>query len=400
MPRERSIIFFTCAAHALTHLYIQMFQAIIDPMRESFGIERDELTFYATLSAVLFGVGALPAGWLGDRYGEKRLLVAFFFLTAIGAVVLGLAGGLVSLAVGMVLIGLGTSIFHPVGNALISKGMRHPGKAMGMNGLWGSLGTAFCPVWAAAVTHLTGNWRWSYLALAAPMALFGLWLAKARIETLPEAEQETAIRAAAAGGGPTRPMRIAIVSLLLLAMTCGGLYFHLITTMLPTHLGQRATLAGVAVLQSSLLAGGTLSGIVYLIGGAGQLLSGHLVHTREGRGLYVLALLVATPLVLSLYALHGAPLVLAAGVMAVFIFAVQPLENVLLSRYSRSSARGFLFGLKFVLAFGVGGLGTRLAGAIERHWDVASVFLAAGAFTGAAFCAALGAWCFRRGGPR
>ena len=69
-------------------------------MQETFGLSLDEFTAYATVSTVLFGVGALPAGWLGDRLGEKQMLVGFFFLTAFGGVCLGLAQEVWSLAIG------------------------------------------------------------------------------------------------------------------------------------------------------------------------------------------------------------------------------------------------------------------------------------------------------------
>ena len=102
---ERKVLFFTCVAHGLTHAYMLLFTAILDPMRDSFGLDSEEFLGYASLANILFGLGALPAGWLGDRFGEKNLLVAFFFLTAAGGVLLGLAEGEWSLAAGMVLVG-------------------------------------------------------------------------------------------------------------------------------------------------------------------------------------------------------------------------------------------------------------------------------------------------------
>ena len=83
---------------------------------------------------------------MSDRYGEKPLLVAFSILSAAGGIVAGFAGEVWHLTLAFVLIGLGTSIYHPVGLALISKGVRRSARAMGINGLFGSLGTALSPL--------------------------------------------------------------------------------------------------------------------------------------------------------------------------------------------------------------------------------------------------------------
>jgi hypothetical protein len=75
--------------------------------------------------------------------------------------------------------------------------------------------------------------------------------------------------------------------------------------------------------------------------------------------------------------------------MSVLLFASQPIENVLLSRFSPARGRSTLFGLKFTLAFGVGGLGTGLSGWVEGRSGTGAVFTVAALFiTGACVLAA------------
>ncbi|MBI4605437.1 MAG: MFS transporter [Planctomycetes bacterium] len=373
---ERRILFFACAAHALTHVYIVIHQILQTEMRDAFGLDVEGFSAYTTICVSLFGWGAIPAGWLGDRLGEKRVLVAFFWLTAAGGAALGLVQGTAGLALGMALLGLGTSIYHPVGNAMIAKGISRPGRAMGTNGLWGSLGTAAGPLVAGLAAVL--SWRWAYLALTLPMLAFGLWLAASRI-TLPPAHQPAAIKKAPRGG------LLVLLVLLLLAMTCGGFQFWMITHMLPTFLEERV---GAGVLPPQLQKGGLMA-LIYAIGGVGQYAAGWLVHHRDGRGLYVAVFCIAAPLVYAAGRLEGAALVAAACLMSLFVFAAQPIENVLLSRYAPPAWKGALFGLKFALAFGVGGFGTRLSGAVTARYGVSEIFTAASTFTAAALVLAL-----------
>ena len=395
---QRTVLFFTCVAHALTHIYTLIYTAVLEPMRASFGLENREFLAYVYIANMLFGLGALPAGWLGDRIGEKRMLVAFFLLTAAGGTLLGLARGEWELAAGMVLVGAGTSIYHPVGNAMISKYFRNAGRAMGLNGLWGSLGTAAAPILAAQIAAIS-DWRWAYLSLSGPTILLGVWFALTPLDrdrssdVIGDALAEPSDGEEASKGGQNSPVatRKLMLTLLLLAMMFGGFYFHLITTMLPTHFDEQLSFFSAF----SLLAAGYVSGVIYAIGGVGQLLSGAFLDHYEGRGLYIALLALATPCVFLLSVLSDVPLVAVAALMSMFVFAVQPIENVLLARYSPRRLRGFLFGVKFVLVFAVGGLGTWLSGYVQEASSVSMVFVVASGFTALAMVFALGAYRLR-----
>jgi predicted MFS family arabinose efflux permease len=156
--------------------------------------------------------------------------------------------------------------------------------------------------------------------------------------------------------------------------------------MLPTHIVAR-TPAGTL---DTTLRGASIASFVYFIGGLGQYLSGRVVHHRDGRGLYVLIFLVQAPLVYLTGVLSGAPLIAAACAMSIFMFAAQPIENVLLSRFSPPAWKSTFFGFKFFLAFGIGSIGTPLSGWLQKQHGTGAVFTAgAGAVIAALFIALL-----------
>jgi len=392
---ERRILFFTCVGHTLTHVFIHFFTAIQPQMRSSFEISDEGLTRIGSISLALFGIGAIPSGWLSDRYGEKPLLVAFYLLSALGALCVGTATSAWMLGVGFALVGIGTSIYHPVALAMISKGMRSPGKAMGVNGLFGSLGTAFSPLIAAGVTALTGDWRWAFLGLVAPTIIIGLWMAKSDLggKLDQDISEETAGSEDDGAKPSTRRSLYQIMTLLLIAMFFGGVYYALVITKLPDQL---ALAVKSETFQRDIVKKAWLPFVVYLVGGASQILGGFLITTREGRGMYVIVLLISTPLIYALGVLSGGALVATACVMAFFMFAVQPIENTLLARYSPPALRGRLFGLKFIIVFGAGmGGGTWLSGWVVERYDLAAVFTAAAIATAAALVAAIAAYLIR-----
>ena len=91
------------------------------------------------------------------------------------------------------------------------------------------------------------------------------------------------------------------------------------------------------------------------------------MEKREGRGLYIALLIGTVPLVYLTGVLGGMQMLVAAVAMAFFMFAVQPVENTLLARYTAPRLRGRIYGLKFILTFGVGmGSGTHLSGWVEE----------------------------------
>jgi|SRR6516225_576376 MFS family permease len=89
---------------------------------------------------VLFGLGALPTGWLGDRWSAEHMMVVFFVGTGGAAISAGLAGSPVALALGLAATGLFGSIYHPVGTAWLVRNAANRGRAFGWNGISGSIG--------------------------------------------------------------------------------------------------------------------------------------------------------------------------------------------------------------------------------------------------------------------
>ncbi len=378
------ILLFTCVGHALTHIYLTLFPPILQPMRNDFSLSYEGIGFLFGLCNVFFGLGAVPSGWLSDRLGEKGLLVIFFWGCAAGGILIGLAASVWMLALGVIVLGLASSIYHPVGNALISKGIPARGRAMGVNGIAGSIGTALGPVFAALAAGYTPSWRWAFLGLAAPSALLGLWLAKEHLgpDAVPVRRQE------APASEPRSGRRFSIANLLffgllLAAMTLTGFYFYLIITVLPEHLSQNASL------EHKITSGGIKMGISLIFGAAGQFIAGTLSDKLSARHLYMGLLALVAPMVYLLGHAGGSTLLLLACAGSFFIFGTQPVENTIIAQFTPPRWRGTVYSAKFILAFGVGGgAGPWVAGWVKEDFGLARVFdVAAAAGLSALLCA-------------
>ena len=73
-------------AHAIDHLVLLIFATAVGAIAVDFGFARwEDLMPFAAGAFVLFGLGSVPAGRLGDHWGRRAMMLVFFF--GIGAVV-------------------------------------------------------------------------------------------------------------------------------------------------------------------------------------------------------------------------------------------------------------------------------------------------------------------------
>ena len=67
ISHESRILFFTSLGHGLTHAYMILFMPVLDEIGLDFRLRLAGITAYVTIANLCYGVGAVPAGWLGDR---------------------------------------------------------------------------------------------------------------------------------------------------------------------------------------------------------------------------------------------------------------------------------------------------------------------------------------------
>jgi MFS transporter, FSR family, fosmidomycin resistance protein len=126
----------------------------------SFGLSLTQVGLLVTCFDGATGVFQIPAGLLGERFGERMLLVFGTTITAISLMCIGLMGGLISLAVFLIIGGLGAAVQHPLVSSMISKAYYNSGRriALGTYNFSGDIGKFLFPALVAAVLPIIG-WR-------------------------------------------------------------------------------------------------------------------------------------------------------------------------------------------------------------------------------------------------
>ena len=88
---EKRLLTATSLGHLLCHVSMLTFPAVLAPISEEYGLSLTEVTAVGTLTYLLFGLGALPAGFLAGVSSAKLTLTLFFLGTGASVVLIALA---------------------------------------------------------------------------------------------------------------------------------------------------------------------------------------------------------------------------------------------------------------------------------------------------------------------
>src|SRR5919205_2280827 len=104
-PRSgRLAQYFSNVGHLLSHLLMLLYPTVVLTLERQFSLSYGELLALSVTGAFLYGICALPAGWLGDRWSAEYMMVIFYVGSGAAAVLTGLATGPLGIAVGLTLV--------------------------------------------------------------------------------------------------------------------------------------------------------------------------------------------------------------------------------------------------------------------------------------------------------
>ena len=367
----RRVAWTSAVIHGVVHAQVMLLPAVLGDLQREFGVDVLRLMVAANLMYLAFGVAAIPAGYLADRIGSRRMLSIASLGCTTALVAIGVAPSFEWLTVALVALGFSAGIYHPSGLSLLSRSV-HPderGRAIGIHGAGGNLGEALAPTVAALLAAQLG-WRYGFLTVAALSLCCG-----ALVLTLPPRFGSSSCRVP--HPAPTaRNLGQALRTIwshpslrwLLVSSIAGGLVYRGVVTFLPLHLGD--------VHQGSFV----LS-LVLLCGIAAQRIGGELADRVPGKAaasrerLFFFQTLLFVPLLLLLTALTGAGLTIAALGFGFLWYLGQPLGATLVAHHASEHDHGLLFGVQFASTFGVGSLATTLGGFLTLEGGTRLAFL-------------------------
>lgn len=373
----RLVLLVSCC-HALVHVYEMSFASVEQLVATEYGVDTQVTGMLGTSLRLPYGLCAILAGWLADRFGAKRLLLVYLLGSSVAALIACRTPGLGILFLAMFTMGMFTSIYHPAGVGLISHQTRPENRpmALGYHGIFGSVGVAAGPFLASFVLASAASWRQYYLVLTIPGVVLALML----LSRLSHEQQNSAgADPQAPASGSQDQAQWNCYSMLLMVTMLAGFVYAAVLTFLPRYLAE-ANLDLEAIMDKFLellgLGGATirpvsvgnfLTGLVLLLGVLGQFTAGRIARPTTLEPLMALTFFATAPFLFWMGVAEGLSRVWAAAVFAPLFFMHQPLYNSLVAKYVPRRRRSLGYGLSFTLAFGVGSIGSTFAGTIQSE---------------------------------
>jgi FSR family fosmidomycin resistance protein-like MFS transporter len=361
----RPTVAFVNVGHAYAHLFMLLYPTVVLALEGDWGLGYAELLPLGVAGYLLFGIGALPAGWLADRWNSARLMVTFFVGTGAASILTGFALGPWTLALGLTLIGLFASIYHPVAIAWLVGADDRPGRALGINGIYGAAGISGAALVAGLLADLI-SWRAAFIVPGVVCFLTGAWFALRLIAGKVVMERQSYRH------DRRRPSAVEArraLFMLLGAILFTGLIFQMMSVIMPKLFQARLG----DVIGTGALAAGTLVSVVYAISAFGQYVGGILADRYDERWIYPVSYGVQVLFLAVALVTQSVWLVVVVALSVTLQTGTATVENCLIARYTPAAWRATMYGMKFVLALGLSSLGVPL---------VALIYGSSGSFDG------------------
>ncbi|MBZ5559182.1 MAG: MFS transporter [Acidobacteriia bacterium] len=359
--------FAVLAAISVSHLLNDTVQAVVPSiyplLKSAFALSFAQIGLMTLTLQVTASLLQPIIGHYTDRRPTPYSLVAGMGVTLAGILLLSIAGTFAVLLVAAGLMGIGSAVFHPESSrvARMASGGRH-GLAQSLFQVGGNAGSSFGPLLAAFLVAPRGLWS---VALCAPLALVAmivLWRIGGWYKSRPVAPPRPPSRhsdnpALRRVGWPLAILAALIFSKYFYLASLNSYYtFYLIEKF---HVSVRTAQINLFVFLAAAAAGTILGGPIGDRFGRKYVIWGSIFGVFPFTLALPYANLFWTPILTVLIGL-----VLASAFSAIVVYAQELVPGRI----------GLISGVFFGFAFGMGGLGAAVLGALADHTGIEFVY--------------------------
>ncbi|RDU96277.1 MFS transporter [Trinickia dinghuensis] len=157
------VLVMLCLMYFITYLDRVNVSTAAAGFSKEFGLNRTEIGLVFSAFAYPYLVFQIIGGWVSDRFGARRTLLACGLLWAVATILTGAAGGLISLLAARLLLGFGEGATFPAATSAMSRWVAREkrGFAQGLTHACARIGNAVAPA-AIVFVMATHGWRASF----------------------------------------------------------------------------------------------------------------------------------------------------------------------------------------------------------------------------------------------
>ena len=373
MKRQNLHFGFLNVGHLLDHLFMLIFATVAAlALATDWQMTYANLIPYAMPGFVAFGICAIPAGWIADKWHRHGMVSIFFIGIGVASTATSFANSPLQIGCGLFVIGLFAAIYHPVGIAMVVQGRVKTGMPLALNGVFGNIGVAA----AALITGIiidTFGWRAAFLVPGVISVAIGFaYVIFTRVGDL-ESLYPNEISSDAARTSKVeidRAILVQVFSIIFFTTAMGGLIFQSTTFSLPKILDER--LNDFATNATEV---GAWAFIVFTVAAFAQLVVGYLVDRHSVK--LVFSIIAGCQVILFALMINldgAAALIVSIGFM-LMVFGQIPINDVLIGRVAKSEWRSRAFAIRSFITFTVMATSIPLIAWLHATWGFPALFL-------------------------
>ena len=368
--RERLHFLLLNVGHFLDHLFTLIFATVAAlALHREWGLGYAELLKYATPGFFAFGVFALPAGWLADKWSREGMMSVFFIGIGLASIATAFARTPFEVGLGLFVVGVFAAIYHPVGLAIVVEKWKNTGMRIAVNGVWGNLGVAS----AALVTGYFidhGGWRTAFVVPGIASILIGIAYTVLMWPELTRSKPRVkATGAARAMPADAKALLMRVSAIVFLTTAVSSIVFQSTTFALPKVFDER--LGGISVSATAL---GGLAFLVFALGSMGQLVVGHYLDRLGPRTVFSAAAAIQVVFFLLMPGLADWAALLCAMAFMLAAFGQIPINDYMIGRLAEGEWRARIYGVRYVVSFTVLAAALPLIAFVYENWGFDALF--------------------------
>jgi len=345
-------------AHSLNHSLFLVLPPLMTTIADDLNTSFATIGIISTITFLTYGTGALIGGPLSDRIGSLKVAQISIGLGGLMSLVFLLANNVYIFGVGMFLMALWASFYHPTANGLIAKAFpENTGGSMGIHNAAGNFGQVFTPT-LAFFLGIRFSWRISFVVFGLMSVLTAVLLDRIEVNE-GHMERNTT--------GYLEFIKTPGLGIVLIYNILVGSLFRSVDLFFPSFLStDKLYTGGLAAFANSM---------ILFFGVLGQLAGG---RSSDKFGSQKVLLIATAGMLISLVLLMVLPTNIAVPIF-VFLYGVsmfghQPTVTNLVSKLSPRNMMGLAYGVMFFSAFGVGSISTSITGWLADQYSLTAAF--------------------------
>jgi len=354
----------TSIAHFANDVPLILLPAVLPILIEEFDLNYAAAGAVITASALLMTSLQAVTGYVADRWNRITLLLLGLTTLGVGTILIGFSTNYVQLLAFGCLVGIGGSVFHPIGYSLLSDAFEsgNRGKALGLGSAAGDI--------AVPVAFATSGFLVLFLGWRSLFMLWGLIaiIVAVMLQLIIKEPRKKDFHSNAKGNSTKTIVRTLIPVIVVMGLAAAS--YRIASSFTTTYL----TTFGLSIESANFILA-----LMMFVGTVGSIVGGTLADKLGEKNTVTAEMVMLS--VLSMVSVYISNVYFLSGIICIigfFMLGVWPSFYSVIAGATSLGARAFMYGILFAAAWSFGSFFPYLSGACADIFGLQVIYVLVG----------------------